>query len=333
MSEKRFEATPGRLQRARREGDVAISHELCNTAALACGLAGCVFAVAPIGALAHAALLASARGEPSFGTFAALALWTFVPPVAAAGGATVAALAQTGGISFAVPKINVKKLAPAENLRRMCSRESAVTATRSLLAFVCAVFALVPVATGVAGAALHASGVPALASLAWDGALHAAFAACAVGAVFGVFDYGLQHARRRRRLRMSLDELRREIKEHDGDPLARSRRKAMHRALTKGSVTRVKEAAFVVTNPTHISVALEYRPPDVPVPHVLVVAADEGAAQVRDLAKFHGIPTVENVPLARELFARCKPGDVIPASTYVAVAEIVAALTRTGALE
>jgi flagellar biosynthetic protein FlhB len=87
-----------------------------------------------------------------------------------------------------------------------------------------------------------------------------------------------------------------------------------------------------VTNPTHIAVALEYRPPDVPVPRVLVRAADDAAARVRELAASYRVPLVEDVPLARLLYAHAGPGDFIPRETYIAVAEIVAALTKAGVL-
>lgn len=333
MSEKRFDPTPARLARARREGDVAISQELCNAIAFACGLAGCTAAIGPIGSLAQAAIAGAARNELPAASIIALLCWMMLPAALACAGSALAAVAQTGGLHFVMPKCDLRKLAPNENLKRMFSRESAVTAARSLLAFLCASAALIPVALQLFGAAMHASGTPVLASLAWTGALHAAMAACCVGAIFAAADYALQRMRRLKRLRMSLDEMRREHKDTDGDPLARSRRKAMHQAIARSSVSRVKEAALVVTNPTHIAIALEYRPPHVAVPRVLVSAADEGAAEVRRIAREHGVPLVENIPLARELWARCKPGDVIPSETYVAVAEIVAALARTGALQ
>lgn len=169
-----------------------------------------------------------------------------------------------------------------------------------------------------------------MAQAAWRGALRTAFAACVVGAVFAALDFGVQYARWRNRLRMSFEELKRDRKEHDGDPLARGRRRALHRRIARGSLQRVKDAAFVVTNPTHIAVPLEYRPPEIAVPRVLLCAADEAAARVRELAAAYGIPVVENVPLARLLYAGGEPGAYIPPDAYIAVAEIVAALGMAG---
>ena len=96
---------------------------------------------------------------------------------------------------------------------------------------------------------------------------------------------------------------------------------------------RVADAAFVVTNPTHLAIALAYAPPEEPVPRVLVCAADDLAARVRELARASDVPLVENVALARALFAQARAGETIPHGLYVAVAEVVAALSRAGALE
>jgi flagellar biosynthetic protein FlhB len=92
---------------------------------------------------------------------------------------------------------------------------------------------------------------------------------------------------------------------------------------------RIKDASFVVTNPEHVAVALEYRPPTVPVPRVLVRALDEAARRVREIASSYGIPIVENAALARALYRDGRSGRPIPHEHYVAVAEVVAALLRS----
>ncbi len=131
---------------------------------------------------------------------------------------------------------------------------------------------------------------------------------------------------------MTFEERKRESKEEEGDALARGRRRALHRALARGSISRVREAAFVVTNPTHLAVALAYRPPEIAVPLVVVRAAGEGAARVRAIAASCEIPVVENAPLARALFRDARGGEPIPPALYVAVAEVVIALARCGKL-
>jgi flagellar biosynthetic protein FlhB len=256
-----------------------------------------------------------------------------IVPIAAAATAAVGAnIVQSGGLRFAAISVKPERLSPGENLKRLFSREAAITAARATVAFICAGAAIVPAFVAIYATALHAGGFGGVASAAWTGAMHTAAVACAVGGAFAGADYGVQLVRWRKRLRMSFEELKRDQKESDGDPLARSRRRALHRQIARGSLRKVKDAAFVVTNPTHIAIALEYRPPDVPVPRVLVRAADDAAARVRELAAAYSIPIVENVPLARRLYAIAQPGDSIPHETYVAVAEIVAALSKAGAI-
>ncbi len=139
-------------------------------------------------------------------------------------------------------------------------------------------------------------------------------------------------ARWRRRLRMDHDELRRELRQTEGDPHVRGRRRRTHHALIRGSLGRLGDAAFVIANPTHVAVALEYAPPAVPVPRVLVRAVDAGARLLKRRARALGIPVVEDPVLARLLFGCTQSGAYIPRSAYDAVARIVAALLHRGAL-
>ena len=330
--EKQFEPTPSHIERAKREGDVARSQELGNAAAFGAALLATAAVLAPLAAVLQAALFSAAQGTWSRSALAHAAALMLVPLATAAAAAIAVNVVQSGGLRFAPLSMKAERLGPGENVKRMFSREAAVTAARASIAFLCAAVAIVPAFAGIYDAALNADGAGGLASAAWSGALHAAVAACVVGAVFASADYGVQLVRWRKRLRMSFEELKRDQKESDGDPLARSRRRALHRQISRGSLRRVKDAAFVVTNPTHIAIALEYRPPEVPVPRVLVRAADEGAARVRELAAAHGIPLVENVAVARRLYALTTPGQYIPQETYVAIAEIVAALAKAGVI-
>jgi flagellar biosynthetic protein FlhB len=330
--EKQFEASQSRIERAKREGDVARSQEIGNVAAFGAALVATSAIAAPLGSAAQRLIESSAAGHAGGGALSMLATFMLLPVTAAAAAALGANIIQSGGLHFSAVSIKVERLAPAENLKRMFSREAVVTAARATTAFVCAGGAIVPAFIAIYATALHAGSLAGVASAAWTGAMHTAAVACAVGGVFAGADFGVQLARWRKRLRMSLEELKRDQKENDGDPLARSRRRALHRQISRGSLRKVKDAAFVVANPTHVAIALEYKPPEVPVPRVLVRAADDAAARVRELAGAYNVPLVENVPLARRLYAIARPGDFIPHETYVAVAEIVAALTKAGVL-
>ncbi|HEV3154316.1 MAG TPA: EscU/YscU/HrcU family type III secretion system export apparatus switch protein [Candidatus Baltobacteraceae bacterium] len=321
--EKPFEPTASRLQKAKREGDVARSQELCSAAALAGGLIATALVAPALGAQAKIVLENAFAGANPAGPLAASFGLMLVPAGAAGAAACVSAIAQGGGLHFTAVAFKPSRLNPSENVKRMFSRESVVSSMRAIVAFLCAGAAMTGVAGAVYATVLHGAGVLAVAQAAWHGVLQTCAAACAVGGVFAFADYGIQFTRWRNRLKMSYEELKRDQKEQDGDPLARGRRKTLHRRIARGSLARVKDAAFVVTNPTHIAMALEYRPPEVPVPRVLIRAADEAAARVRERAFSLGIPLVENVALARALYASANAGDFIPQETYLAVAEIV----------
>ena len=330
--EKQFEATHARLERAKREGNVAKSQELAGVAAFGTGLVASGLIVGPLASAARAAVIAAASGSIDRSSLVTVFTLMLVPAASAACASVAVSSLQTGGIRVVAIAAKAERLSPSEGLKRMLSREAVIAAARATTAFTCALAAIVPAAAQIFASVLRGNGIGAVATTAWSGALHCTAIACAIGGVFAAADFGLQLRNWRRKLRMSFDELKREQKEHEGDPLSRGRRKQLHRQMSRGSIARVKDAAFVITNPTHIAIALAYRPREVAVPQVLVRAADESAARVRALAGEYAIPIVENVPLARALYAHARPGDAIPRETYIAVAEIVASLTKAGVL-
>jgi len=327
--EKEFAPTAARLRKARAEGDVARSSEVCAVAACAAA----VMATAALGGALWAALrlwLASAaRLETTPPQQEAVAAYALAPLAAAAGAAIAAAALQTRGLTFAL-RWSLAKCNPLEGFKRMCSREAAITAVRSVIAVSVAAVALAP---AVGSCVMLANGAVPIerATAALSGrALRIVGTVLALGAVFAAIDYAVVRASFLRRMRMSYDDIKRDTKEEDGDPHARARRSALHRSFVSGSIERVKDAAFVITNPTHVAVALDYRPPEVMVPVVLVRAVDDGALRVRALAREHGVPIVESPQLARSLLRRTRAGETIPRELYVPVAQIVAALLADG---
>ncbi len=327
-SEKPFEPTPRRIAKARSEGNVARSAELAANASFAAGGLA-LAAIAPsFAAAARAAITAAASGhaEP-WRAGAALAVG-LVPVAAAAAAGTCAGVLQNGGLAGVTLAWKVERLNPAEGIKRILSRETATHSLRSTLAFVCACGAMAPIFIVSAGACLGAGSAGAAAGAAWMAACEVAGVAAAVGFCFSIGEYRAARDAWLRKLRMNFDERKREAKEEEGDPTARGRRRSLHRALLRTGAGRVKDAAFVVTNPTHVAVALEYRPPRVCVPRVLTRAAGDAARRVRQIAQRYRIPIVENACLARTLYRDGRAGEAIPAAHYVAVAEVVIALAR-----
>jgi flagellar biosynthetic protein FlhB len=147
--------------------------------------------------------------------------------------------------------------------------------------------------------------------------------------VVAAIDYSYQVWEHDRNLRMSDQELRRELKDSEGDPQMRARRTSMGRSLARRRMMlSVSEADVVLTNPTHVSVALKWDPSVAPAPIVLALGKRKTALRIREMAREHGIPIVENPPLARALFKAGRVGQPIPVEFYVLVAEVLAFVFR-----
>lgn len=144
-------------------------------------------------------------------------------------------------------------------------------------------------------------------------------------AVLGAADWGFQRWQHEKSLRMSRQELKEEHKEAEGNPQIRGRFRRAHREIAKRRMLNdVAQADVVLTNPTHVAVALRYRPDDMAAPRVLAKGADEMAARIKEAARKAGVPIVERRALARALFRTVQIGDEIPSTLYKAVAEILA---------
>lgn len=155
--------------------------------------------------------------------------------------------------------------------------------------------------------------------------------ACAmVMSAIGVLDFLWQRHRMEEKMKMTKEELKREMKQSNGDPLIAARRKARHREMVQVNrmIGEVSGASVVINNPTHISVALRYRPED-GAPIVVAKGADQIALRIREAAKASGVPMITNVALARAMHASCAVNQVIPEAFFRAVAEILARLWST----
>lgn len=141
--------------------------------------------------------------------------------------------------------------------------------------------------------------------------------------VIAAFDYLFQRWDLEKKMRMSKQELKEEIKSREGDPLVRARIKKIQRELaTKRMMNDVPKADVIITNPTHIAVAIKYSNEFVS-PKLLAKGADEVAERIKNVAKENNVPIVENKPVARTIFKTMKIGDFIPRELYAAVAEIL----------
>ncbi|MGG5807989.1 EscU/YscU/HrcU family type III secretion system export apparatus switch protein [Falsiroseomonas sp. CW058] len=335
-AERSEAATPRRIERARAEGQVALSREVVGWAALG-GATLAAFLVLP---LLGRDLMRAMRGvlegshALAMGDAALHLLWLaalLVLPVAgaAAAGAVAATLVQTGGLVSAKPLApTLAKISPMAALGRIFGVEGLAEFLRSLVKLGLVGAALWHAMGDVAAlqAALHQPAAAMLGGAGWI-ALRLMLAALVAFAAVALLDLLWVRFRHLRMLRMSRQELKEEARESEGDPMLRARRRQIRESRgRRRMLAAVPKAAVVITNPTHYAVALSYEGGDA-APQLVAKGVDAVAARIRAAAEAAGVPLVANPPLARALH-RLELGAEIPAEHYQAVAEIIAFVWR-----
>lgn len=142
----------------------------------------------------------------------------------------------------------------------------------------------------------------------------------------GVADYGYQWWEFQRSQKMTKQEIKQEHKEQEGNPelKQKQRQRAREMARRRKALKDVPMADVVVTNPTHFAIAIKYKVGEDPAPRVIAKGSDLLAQRIKVIAKQHEVPTVENRPLARTLYATVEVGKTVPPELYQAVAEVLA---------
>lgn len=144
-------------------------------------------------------------------------------------------------------------------------------------------------------------------------------------AIIALLDFSFQRRRHEEKLKMTKQEVRQEYKETEGDPLVKSRVRSIAKQLAMSRMMQdVPDADVVVTNPTRLAVAISYKEDVMQSPVVVAKGAEKMAARIRETARNHDVPIVENKPLAQLLYRQVEIGDSIPSRLYEAVAEVLA---------
>lgn len=151
-----------------------------------------------------------------------------------------------------------------------------------------------------------------------------------MGLFVAAADYGYQRHRHNKDLMMTKQEMKQELKNSDGDPHMKGRMRQMARSLTRNRMlANVADANVVITNPTHLAIALRYEPGN-GAPRVLAMGADHMAAKIREAARKADVPIVEAKPIARALWDTCKVDREIPFEMFGPVARVLAFVRRMG---
>jgi len=155
------------------------------------------------------------------------------------------------------------------------------------------------------------------------------FATCWALIVLALMDYLYQHWEHGRSLRMTKQELKDEYKNTEGDPLIKSRIRRLQREMAmRRMMTKVPTADVVITNPTHLAVALQYDQGRMAAPVVVAKGANLIAERIKEIARENGVTVVENKPLAQVLYKMVDIAEAIPDNLYQAVAEVLAYVYR-----
>lgn len=339
QQDKSEAASPFKREEARRKGQVPRSQDLLSFAMLLAFLAGFSAVIHPlagaIGAHSHwwlgnAAHLSSQwgalAGEASFSVREILS--ALLPLIAALVLVAILANLLFSGPVFSLTPIkpDFKRLHPIMGLKKIFSKKMLVELVKVLLKGLLFGSVAYVVGKGQLPELLEIADVSPLAMP--DAArrmfMHLAFALLAVMAVSALFDMWFARRDYAQQLRMSKREVKDEYRRREGDPEIRSRRKGIQQELLKKSnaLGKVREADVVIVNPTHYSVALQYRPSIMRAPIILASGRGVQAWRINQMARKHGVPILRKPPLARALHALAKIGAPVPESTQDDVAKV-----------
>ncbi len=338
--ERTERATPRRQEQARERGQVARSRELSTFTVLVAAAVGLLsmgssllsglaevmrssLTIASAG-LGDVSGLAAALEHAMLGSLRSLAPFFALMMVAA-----LAAPLPLGGWSFSGKALAFKweKLDPVKGLQRVFAWRGVVELAKALAKFALvagvAVLLLWQEADQLVGLSAEPPG-QALRHLAhllgWS-----FFTLSAVLIVVAAADVPFQLWDHARRLRMTRQEVKDELKETEGRPEVRARIRNLQQEVSRRRMMEaVPDADIVVTNPDHYSVALRYQPDRMRAPKVLAKGADRVALRIREIAGRHDVPILSSPPLARALYFSTKLDQEIPAGLYVAVAQVLA---------
>jgi flagellar biosynthesis protein FlhB len=138
-------------------------------------------------------------------------------------------------------------------------------------------------------------------------------------------DFLFQKWQFKKDLMMTQQEVKEEYKDREGNPLVKSRIRSLQREMSRRRMIEdVKSADVIVTNPTHFAIGLKYTAGEMPAPRIVAKGAGFVAQKIKEVASKHGVPLIENKPLAQALFYVVKVGDYIPEKFYLIVAELLA---------
>ncbi len=344
FQEKTEQATPKRREDARRKGQVARSNELSSVAILLAGLL-ILAALGPymynrlslftIDMLTHGyAIQLDGLNMHRYALTWAAQYARIVGPVVVL--LVVVALlvnyAQVGilcSVEALVPK--PERLSPLNGMRRIISSKGLVELAKGLFKVGAVAFIAYITISGELDLMIGFMdmSVGQIMSLCGGLILRLGFRVAMLLLVMAVLDYAFQRYDYEKNLRMTHQEVREELKQQEGDPMVRARVRSLQREMSqRRMMADVETADVVVTNPTHVAVALKYAPESMRAPRVVAKGQRLMAERIKEVARQASVPVVENKALGRALYAAARIGDEVPEELYRAVAQVLAFVFR-----
>ena len=336
--EKTEKATLKRREDARKKGQVAKSNEITTVLVLTIGMLVLQFWVPKMQAEFQRFCIyayAYTKLELTAANTRMLIIQTLIATTRMAGPVLFAALAagylanvvQIGFLFTTEPlKFDLKRLNPVNGFQRIFSKRAIAELMKALLKiFLVGFIALMLLKKQLPGFTVLMYN-PVNTSLEFLGS--SIYTVCwrviAILFVLAVFDYVYQHYEYEQSLKMTKQEIKEEYKSNEGDPLLKAKIKEKQRQwATRRMMQEVPKATVVVTNPTHLAVALKYDS-DMGAPQIIAKGQDHIAFKIKEVAAANSVVIVENKTLARVLYQRVEIGMYIPADLYQAVAEVIA---------
>lgn len=339
--DKTEEPTPKKLQDARKKGQVPKSTDLNSSIILiALTLSLILFGeyyytngkLFIIEGLSYVASFGAINSENVFSIF------KFALKNAVLGAAPIALVSMTAGIignivqtGFILSgeglKLKLEKLNPIQGFKRFFSKRTFFEFIKTLLKLFIIGYGGYTYVKGkltkiLTTSDLNTGGVYPFAKSLVDSFL---IRMCLLIFIIGIADFIYQKRQYMKDMRMTKEEVKEEYKQTEGNPEIKSKQKQKQRQLaSRRMLKKVPTATVVITNPTHIAVAIKYDKNISIAPIVVAKGADMTAQRIKDIAKENNVPIVENKPVARMLFYKVEIDEAIPVELYQAVAEIIA---------
>ena len=337
--EKTEMPTPKKLRDAREKGQVNNSKDITSTALL-------LVLLTIIGVLTPMLMrdlkelfiflsqLFSAEDEAAVNegmkaTAIVIVKYSFIVCVAAAVTGVAAQLAQIGFLfTFEPLKPDLNKVNPVQGAKKIFSKKNLFELFKNTLKITFLGYLIyklvkesIPILLTLCYGDLEDSILPVLGRMLKNLAIYTGFGYI----VIAFADFFFQKKNFMKEMMMTKDEVKREYKEMEGSQEVKQAQREFRNEIMNGPdpVKATKDASVVVTNPTHLAVGIRFKPEEYPLPRIVVAGADADAKVIRETAMAEGIPIMENVPLARALYAEGRVGDFIPESLIEPVAEVL----------